>query len=543
MVALALIVMVAVLGVVADAAPAAAQPVPPLPTPSPSDGGGGVCLPLVPFCAGDTGKVADTLIPGSSVAGGAVDLLAGQVAGAARGVAAAAVAWYADTLISAAAGIVGEFEGFVDATTRPRVAAGEFLQPGGAYHMMASISVMLLIGFVFLGVMQGLASGEPQQALFRLLRDIPIAVLAIVGFPWLVDQLLAVADGLAAGILPSGGTTKQLLSNELLEALKVAAGGGLAQLLIAVAAFAALVLVYLEMVVRDVLIYLVVGLAPLSYAAFVWPAARGAARKVAEFAAAAILAKPAIFLALRIGLDLTTSHGEAAPWKGAPWGRLLVGLAVVCVAAFTPWVIWRLIPHAEAMLVSQGLSRAPARSAMQTLQTAYWLDAIRSRTSFGQQAGRTAARGGGPSGPGSGGGLPGPPGGRGPGAGRTPSPIGGPPSGTGGAGVANAGASGGAAAGAGAAGAAAGPAGAAAAVVAAGVQATKAAKDHVTTSAARQAASVGSTPATATGATEPGPAASAAGSSQRVGRPDPAAPPRPSAGWSRRPPPSGPRGR
>ena len=339
--------------------------------------------------------------------------------------------------------------------------------------MIASISVMLLAGFVFLGVIQGLASGEPGQALFRLLRDIPVAVLAIVGFPWLVDQLLTAADGLSAAILPSGATARQLITNQLLENLKLAVGGGLAGLLIAFVAFVAFValaLVYLELVVRDVLIHLAVGLVPLSYAAFVWPAARGAARKVAEFVAAGVLAKPAIFLALRIGLDLVSSHGAAAPWKGAPWGRLLVGLAVVCVAAFTPWVVWRLLPHAEGMLLAQGLSRAPGRSAMQVLQTACWLDSIRSRVSFGGGGGggRSGAGGGSgglgpprslptPSGPG------GRPGASGTGPGGTPASgaTGAAASGTGsaGAGAASSGA------GTAAAGAAAGPAG----VVAGGV--------------------------------------------------------------------------
>jgi hypothetical protein len=469
------------------------------PAPGPTQSGDrSLCTPIVSVCVDDVRKGAETLIPGLPVARRAAGVVAGSLSDIAREVAEATVGWYVETLVSGVSAVLDEFSGFVDATTHPRVTAAAFLQPGGAYHTVASISVMLLVGFVFLGVIQGLASGEPGQAMFRLLRDIPIAVLAIVGFPWLVDQLLAAADGLAAGILPSGATTKQLLVNQLLEAVKVVAGGGIAGLLIAVLAFAALVLVYLELVVRDVLIYLVVGLASLSYTAFVWPAARGAARKAAEFVAAAILAKPAIFLALRIGLDLTTSHGEAAPWQGAPWGRLLVGLAVVCVAAFTPWVVWRLLPHAEAMAVSQGMSRGPARAAMQTLQTAYWVDAIWSRAGFIGRAGRSSGRaGGGPS----------------PGvatAGRAPAggavAGSGPAGGAAGAGGSGAAGSAGAAAGGAVAGsaAAAGPAGVAVAGIAAGISAVKAGRDRIVASAERDVAHAPSGPPPSPGPS-PGP--------------------------------------
>jgi hypothetical protein len=469
-----------------------AEPADAQPGPSPTrPGDRSLCTPIVSVCVDDVRKGAETLIPGLPIARQAAGVVSDSFSEMARDLAEATVSWYVDTLVSGVSAVLGEFSGFVDATTHPRVNAAALLQPGGAYHTVASISVMLLVGFVFLGVIQGLASGEPGQAIFRLLRDIPIAVLAILGFPWLVDQFLAAADGLAAGILPSGTTTKQLLVNQLLEAIKLVAGGGIAGLLIAVLAFAALVLVHLELVVRDVPIYLVVGLAPLSYAAFVWPAARGAGRKTAEFVGAAILAKPAIFLALRIGLDLTASHGEAAPWQGAPWGRLLVGLAVVCVAAFTPWVIWRLMPHAEAMVVSQGMSRGPARAAMQTLQTAYWVDAIWSRTGFSSGAGRSGGHAGGPAPAGAGQtrGLPSSPT-AGPGlagARAASSGAAGSAAGAGGSGVA---ASAGAGAGGAVAGsAAAGPAGVAVAGIAAGISAVKAGRDRIVAGAERDVSS------------------------------------------------------
>jgi hypothetical protein len=447
-------------------------------------------------------RLGGSVIPGLPVVAEAFGRVGGVLAEAGLGVVAAGVGWYIQTLVDGGLGLVGEFEGFVDASTHPRVTAASFIEPGGAYHTVASIAVVLLVGFVFLGVIQGLAAGEPGQALFRLLRDIPVAVLAIVGFPWLVDQLLTVTDGLSAAILPSGETTARLMRIHLLEGFKVI-GAGLAQLVLALVVYAAILLVYVELVVRSVLVYLTVALAALSFAAIVWPAARGAARKVVEFVAAAILAKPAIFVALRVGLDLAAQQAEASPVDGAAWGKLVVAVAVGCVAAFAPWVVWRLMPHAEAALVAQGMSRAPVRSGMRVLQTAFWLQAMRSR---GSSPGGLA-QGPGPQ-----------PGGLGPP--RTlPAPPGG---GFGGGGRAAAGSSGGSAAVGGAASAAAGPA---AAGVAAVVAAGKAARDQVTATADRQTTSAA------------GGAAASEGAAGATGGP--------SAGWQRRPqarpqtPPSG----
>jgi hypothetical protein len=188
-------------------------------------------------------------------------------------------------------------------------------------------------------------------------------------------------NALAAAVLPAGDTAKKLLSTALLENLK---GMGTANLvpsvLIGLLTFAATVLVYLELVVRVVLLKLLEALAPLSFAPMVWAPARQGARKVGELAVAVLLSQPAIFLALRIGLDFLHEHATATPGGVGAWGRLLLGLGVLSVATFCPWVIWRLLPHAEGMLLSQGLSRSPARGALSAMQTAYWVSALRSTT-------------------------------------------------------------------------------------------------------------------------------------------------------------------
>ncbi|WP_239335332.1 aminoglycoside adenyltransferase [Frankia sp. CiP3] len=308
----------------------------------------------------------------------------------------AVVGWFVRSLLDAIGLIIGDF---FKETTRPHVTATEFIGAGGTYTVVASMSVLLLAGFTFLGVIQGLLSGEPGQALVRVLRDIPLAVLAIIGFPWLVDQLLTLADVLCSWILPSTDTATRILTVSAVNNIK-GTGSGPAQLLIAVAAFTATVLIYLELVVRNDLVYLVVALSTLSFAGITMPAARPTARKAVETIIAIILAKPAMYIALRVGLDFLLVQEKGSPLGTSGWGKLIVGFTVIMLTACAPFVVWKLIPAAEGYVLAQGLSRAPMRAAMQAVQTAYWgqalLGGVRGRGPSG--GGRGTGGGGGTSG-------------------------------------------------------------------------------------------------------------------------------------------------
>ena len=302
-----------------------------------------------------------------------------------------------DVLTSLIALLVGAF---VDATrdlltdlfaasTRPQVTADAFLAGDGPYHTVATFSAALMVGALILGVVMGLVSGEPGQAFARMGRQVPVAALAIGGLPWLVDQLLALADALAAAVLPAS-TAATLTDRMALPPSPDAAG-----LLLTLVVFLGGVVLSLELIVRDTLVMVMVALAPLSFAASVVPAARPAAGQAARMIGAAVLAKPAMFLALRIGIDQL--HASTQSDGGTSWGQYLLGLSTVVVAAFSPAVVWRLIPLVEAYAVAQGLSRAPFRAAQQTAQLAYWGRALTgaTRAGAGSRAGGGRGRAGG----------------------------------------------------------------------------------------------------------------------------------------------------
>jgi len=333
-----------------------------------------ICTPFVAVCV-DAGTVIDALLPGVTAAQEAFTAISGVIGGQAAGLVASIFGYMTDGLLSAVGSLLGQLQAFLDGSTHADVTGAAFLAPNGTYHRVAAIASVLLIAFLFLGVIQGLFAGEPGQMLMRIARDVPLAVLAIIGVPWVVAQLLDLVDGISAYVLPTGDTLKTLAAVYTLDNFKGLGNGilGIPALLLALLAFLAALAVYAELVVRAALVYVCVALAPMSFAAIVWPAARPAARKVVELLGAVIASKFVICVALAVGLDLFADHATAAPWQAAPWGHLVVGTAIICLAAFAPWITWRLMPLAEGAVIAQGLARAPARASQQAMRQSFYL--------------------------------------------------------------------------------------------------------------------------------------------------------------------------
>ncbi|MBE3200210.1 MULTISPECIES: hypothetical protein [Parafrankia] len=209
-----------------------------------------------------------------------------------------------------------------------------------------------------------------------------VAVITILGFPWIVDQLIAISDVMADWVL--GGELRDPdLASDFLVPFDGGIGGTIGRLIPVVIVYLGIALIYLELVVRNSLIYVVVALAPLSFMAMTMPAAKAAARKSVELVVAVILIKPGVFVALRVGFDLgRPGLGRPSPDESV-WGETFVGLAIVLIAAFVPWIIWRLVPMAEQAMIAQGLSRAPFRAGMQAMQLAYFGSALAGRARSG----------------------------------------------------------------------------------------------------------------------------------------------------------------
>lgn len=310
---------------------------------------------------------------------------------------------------------------FLRSSARPDVEAAWFAGAGSPYATVRNIAAVLLLGFVFLGLIQGLLQADPAAMVRRVLGNLPVAVAGMVVTTAVVGRLLELTDALSDAVLSS--SDQQAL--HFLSGFGASVTGmtsGFAAVLLGLLAVVAALLLWVELIVRSSLVYLLVAISPLGFAATLWPSARGFLRKTVEILLAVILSKFVIAIALAIGVAAlggagSTGTGEPAPAAaGAGLGTLLVGGVLLGLAAFSPFLVLKLVPVAEGALLAQGVSRGPARAAQSGLGT------YSSVRMVGRLSGSRGAGGGGGAAPA--------PGGQPPPSPRPPRP--GPQTGTGG---------------------------------------------------------------------------------------------------------------
>src|SRR5581483_1688325 len=90
----------------------------------------------------------------------------------------------------------------------------------------------------------------------------------------------------------------------------------------------------------------------------------GMFRRLCELGLALIVSKLAIALALAVGaVALGADDGVGRPGGGLSLAGLMGGGTLMGLAAFTPFVVLRLLPLLETAVVAQGISRSPMRGA------------------------------------------------------------------------------------------------------------------------------------------------------------------------------------
>ena len=86
---------------------------------------------------------------------------------------------------------------------------------------------------------------------------------------------------------------------------------GFAAVVIGLVVVLAALLLWIELMVRASLVYLLVAISPLGFAATLWPSARGFLRRTIEILVAVILSKLVICICLAIGVAALGGAGSA----------------------------------------------------------------------------------------------------------------------------------------------------------------------------------------------------------------------------------------
>ncbi len=311
--------------------------------------------PIKPICgvagwvSGIVGKACNVVQHGGKLIGAGKKLLGGHLGGAAQTLfgggsagagqvigLAALVAW-----VSGGAKVaLDETAKVLDRTTRPELGTTWF---SSTYWRMAGISALLTLPFLFAAAIQALLHSDLTLLLRAALGYLPLSMLAVGVAAPVTMLLLAASDEMSAIVSSAAGQagTRFLSHVGLLSgALSTLARSPFLVFLIGLLTAAGAIVLWVEMLMRQAAIYIVVLLLPLAFAALVWPARRVWAIRAVELLVALILSKFVIVAVLSLG-------GAALGHGGGVAGGMLAGLVLVLLGAVAPWALLRLLPLTE----------------------------------------------------------------------------------------------------------------------------------------------------------------------------------------------------
>lgn len=300
--------------------------------------------PVAPGCSlTGTSGIASTAT--DALASGTLDAIAGLVVGA------------ASYVLHETAQVLGR-------TTAPQLTSTWF---SATYWRVAAIAAVLALPFLFAAAIQALVRSDLSLLVRAALGYLPLAFLAVAVAAPLTMLLLAATDEMSAIVSSTAGNQGVAFlahAPVLLSAIAVNFGSPFVLLLVGLLTVAGALALWIELLVRDAAVYVIVLMLPLAFAAFVWPARRIWAIRSVELLIALILSKFVIVAVLSLGgaaLDHSTG------WKIT---GLLAGAALMTLAAFTPWALLRLIPLAEVASAAAASLKPAGGAALLRLQQA-----------------------------------------------------------------------------------------------------------------------------------------------------------------------------
>ncbi|HWC41654.1 MAG TPA: hypothetical protein VHK02_06685 [Actinomycetota bacterium] len=248
-------------------------------------------------------------------------------------------------------------------TTSPDVVNADWF--ASQYRVMLALAVIIALPILLVSVAQSIVRADGMQAIRSAFVFLPLAaILSAVG-PAMVQMLINVSDWMSAAL---GGNASADAQKFMTDAGSALAGLGAGTVNPAAPVFGVLLgalivtlgalSIWLELLLRAAAIYISVLFLPLALAAMIWPAGWRWCRRLIEFLIAIIFAK--VFIVAIINL---AAAGLARGGLGDKFEGVLAGGALLLMAAFTPIALLKLIPLAEAAVVTAGHQRAALRQA------------------------------------------------------------------------------------------------------------------------------------------------------------------------------------
>jgi hypothetical protein len=280
-------------------------------------------------------------------------MVSGAAGSAASEVADALIKSVTDGFAAAAAWLVGHLVSLVGATTTVDLGAPWFVR---REQSMVALMAILIVPLLMAGTIGAIIRADLRRLARTWAVALPVAVVVTVAVITLTQLALAAADAMTSVVTDHADLAAYTTFARLLVSESATGRPPFVALIVAIAVIMGALFVWLELVVRSAAVYVAVFFLPLALAGLVWPATAHMAKRLLEGLAALILAKFVIVATLTLGA------GAVASVQGVD--QVAAGTAILFVAAFAPFVLFRMVPIVEASALAhlEGLSRRPARA-------------------------------------------------------------------------------------------------------------------------------------------------------------------------------------
>ncbi len=299
---------------------------------------------------------------------------------------------------SGAAWILHALGAVLAATTSPPVTSNWF---GADYRSMSVLAAVVILPLACVGAVQAIVRQSAGILGRTFFLNVPVALVFTGIAVQLVHLGLLATDEMSAALAGSIGVHMGSVLAPLTLAFSAGQGPGapgFVLFLFSLVAAVAGVILWMELVLRSAAISVATFFFPLALATLAWPAISSWCRRLAETIAVLILSKFVIVAVLVLGssaLAGSLHHG------GGGVASLVTGLALLLLAVFAPYSLFKLIPFVEgsAAVHLEGSRQRAQAGASSAVERGQWVQrqVKETRIGFGDGrgvAGGTAARGG-----------------------------------------------------------------------------------------------------------------------------------------------------
>ena len=273
--------------------------------------------------------------------------------------------WLASSMAGAAAWLMETMWTVFDTTTLV-----DLTQPGfvSVYNLLFGIALFIVAIFFFLQLITGMIHRDPT-ALSRAALGAGKSILGSFVVITLTTVLLEIVDQLCIGLIQAAGETTESMGNQLLLLANALAGlniaapgvGAIVSIFLAGLMIAAIGIVWFSLLVRKALILVTVVLAPLALSGASWDVTKGWIGKWATFLVALIVSKLVLVVVFLVAItQVATPIDSGLTAVTEP----IAGIVLLGIAAFAPYMVYRLISFIGFDLYNSMGAEQDAKSAM-----------------------------------------------------------------------------------------------------------------------------------------------------------------------------------